>query len=231
MKKSFVMLVVGVMAMMFGACDKVSETTIDQLGIYPLVDHMAVVYADQPSDTFQIVSNKKWRAVVDADWASLPPSSTGQDVLKENQIYIFPCQIDFQPNITGKVRYVQLKVDNEDHHDVGRIYMQAYWHNISYPVASFRQVDGDWDYNSASFVLTVPAFPANPVEIEFTIYKSATLTSSADWIGLNKTEFGKGSYVQVLDLMPNDTGGERQATIVLTTEDGISTPIQVVQNK
>ena len=225
LKKSSVWLLAAMLG--FASCSGDKETTYDELGISPLVAGPVIVYADQTTDTFTIVSVSSWKAEVEGEGVSLDPfnsskSQSGTKVESHN------CPIFFTANTTGNVRSSLLKVSNE-RHTVGRSYLQTYWLNITLPTVAFTGTTSDNSYQGAYFSKEV-AKDSVSTQLMFTIYApEATLTTDAEWITPKEQHFSKGLHTVKLDFSANEGKEDRKAVYTLTTSNGISNDITVIQ--
>ncbi|MFA6819267.1 MAG: hypothetical protein WCR53_01805 [Bacteroidaceae bacterium] len=232
MKKIHI-LVAAIALLGFASCDNGNGLTNDVLGIYPLSTGPSVTYADQTVDSFTIVSTKSWNTSVTANWTTLNPLyvSRNQDA---TSIKYTTCPIYFAINTTGQIRTSTLIASNGEH-SVGRTYLQAYWLNITKPSVAFTSSQTSDDatstaqYDGAYFTLQVPKDSVKS-SINFEIFaSSATLTTDADWIMPKQQQCQKGTHSIALSFSPNNTNAERKAIYTLTTSNGISNIITIVQ--
>lgn len=214
----------------FHSCDSGNDATNNVLAIYPLTGGAVVVYADQTVDSFTVMANNSWKTSVTADWTSLNSSYISRE-LSGSKVVSTTCPIYFNINTTGEVRSSVLQVKGTDY-TVGRSYLQAYWLNITNPAVNFptsQTPTEEAQYQGAYFTQTV-AKDSTGTKISFQIYApTATISTSADWITPKEQQFKQGAHTLNLYFSKNTTGKEREAVYTLTTSNGISTKVTILQ--
>jgi len=233
MKKIYFLLA-AIVLVSFTSCDNGNDLSNDVLGIYPISAGPSIAYADQSVDSFTIVCTKSWKTSVTGSWATLDPLYVSRQQSGSNIINT-PCPIYFNTNTTGQIRTSTLIVSNGEH-SVGRTYVQTYWLNITKPSVAFtgsqesNNNDSDLSQYTGAYFTQEVAKDSTKSHIEFQIFASTvTLSTNADWISPKQQQFEKGTQSVALSFTPNSTGVERKAVYTLTTSNGISNIITIVQ--
>jgi hypothetical protein len=223
-KYNFLWLLLGLLT--FASCNNSTDYSNNVLGIYPIVDGYYKVYADQTVDSFTVVSNKSWQAKVSADWMTLDPLYSYRTITS-GETKQLTCPIYFNVNTAGAAKVGLLQVTNDDH-TVGRPYLQTYWLNITNPAVLFNATT-ESEYAGAYFTLTTAKDSTGAV-LNFQIFApTATLTTTADWVTPKDSNLVTGTYAVRVKFPANTTGANRQAVFKLTTSNGISNDITVIQ--
>ena len=207
---------------------------------YLSIPTKSVVYADQTTDTLNIISSDSWTASQKANWLSMEydkyenKSASGASKM---------VPLILQPNTTGQVRGTYIKVTSNKK-SLSRSKVQVYWMNIIRPQAQYTGEThnaGAWTMSDNISELKASFNHTDSISVErdsimFFLYdKSATVQSDADWITLENTEFTRpaGDIVRLkkayYKLSRNTTNANRTATLTITSSNGVSTPITITQ--
>ena len=192
---------------------------------YPQRPYGQLLYADQTQDTTLVYSLDSWTATKEGDWFSLTPESFE---VRPGVSIATKMTFTTTPNNTGQGRVGRVTI--HAYHTISQMLYQTPWLNITYPFA--QETEGE-DRTSvtrqATFRLSLLS-DATASKVCFTTYaENATLTSNAEWITPERTNFlAPNSYEVQLTVQPNKDKDARTAHLTLTSA-GISTPIVVEQ--
>lgn len=199
-----------------------------------------LIYADQSTDTLIIQSTDSWEATTEADWITpktfdfqITPDAS---MLQKRVMYI-------TPNKSGKINssYFTIKCDGRTHR---RTCIQASWMNVVSPGPKYYSPDGDienpnelTDFTGVGVRYEMVKAPDETTgEIIFNLYdKKATISTGDSWITLAQTsaEHTQGSLSQQFKieftLEENQTGADRTGTITITTQNGVTQTISIIQ--
>lgn len=203
---------------------------------YPLTANGIETYADQQQDSIRVMSYDTWTLNNTSDWLTVKigNSQTNQIKVEIPAGYFNLSRLDLfmQPNTSGTVRTADLQVVSS-YGKIGMVYTSVTQYpflNITTPLVK-KDAEGNY-----SFSLDLPqkTNKENATSfITFTVYtEDAQLTSSADWLTLDKTQgFTKSVKEKVtLTAQPNTTGAARSAQLSLTS-GGVTSVITVNQPK
>ena len=223
---------------------------LHQTNFYPVDANGIYVYADQTVDSTHVISTDNWTfTTTNASWVTATNKSheVAPFTVTVPVGYILNSGVYFaiEPNTTGKMRTGLLTATSvyEKIGAVQQFITQAPYLNITTPSCVKTEVGETTQYSftvngiSADGKTSTKAIPY----ITFMVYSSdATLTSSEDWIALEKNDEGdsdksltfSANNIHKVDLIlsENKTGQQRSAILTLTS-NGVSTPITVVQEK
>lgn len=216
---------------MAAGCDSDNNNDFEQLGLYPLTGGATVLYADQTEDSITVVSSRAWILTADSAWMGLR-GEVSNKTIQGQPTAGYQTSVNLECNNTGNVRVAAIRL-TDNHRTVGRIYLQTYWLDIEYPEASFPsgtpEISNPASFNNVTFALEIPRDSTGEY-IDFTIHASqARLSTDASWISPREVTTQRGSHSVKLECAPNTTGSDRSAVYTLTTSNGISTPITVIQ--
>ena len=147
------------------------------------------------------------------------------------------------PNKSGKINsnYFTIKCDGRTHR---RTCIQASWMNVVSPGPKYYGPDGDienpnelTDFTGVGVRYEMVKAPDETTgEIIFNLYdKKATISTGDSWITLAQTsaEHTQGSLSQQFKieftLEENQTGADRTGTITITTQNGVTQTISIIQ--
>lgn len=200
------------------------------------------VYADQSADSLVIVCSDSWEASTEAEWIS--PKTFSHELTPDNQIrQASPLVIT--PNTTGKMKsgYFTIRSDGREQR---RTCLQAGWVNIISPDPVYREGDNvignpfearDPNNVTAAFEIMKGA-DAAAGEIVLRLFDAeASVTTQDSWISLADTALTRAGGSAALPdtlafaIKANDTGAERAGTILISTRNGVRTPVVVRQGK
>jgi len=231
MKKSLFAVAFAAVVMFLVGCDK--ESYRHQTGlIYPAAGNYGIAYADQTIDTVIFATFDSYNASSNVSWITVDPEWASMKI--ENNYwagYQIPLPLTFSPNTSGESRMGEVKIHTfgEDDWDytITATYIQAGWHDVYRPTPSYAQYT---DFpTSASFELKDSA---NWVvdSLKFMAFNDWTLVESAGSFAHPIQSTGsKGEQVVILNLDPNETSNDRSTTLVLKSDNGVSTEIKVTQ--
>ena len=211
-------------ALLFAAC---AESTFEmhQTYFYPQEPDGKKFYADETYDSTQVFSYDPWTAEIEATdpWFTITPTSGDA---RPGTSALTRMDIRMPQNTTGKNHRGRIVVKTYDNNQIALPVFQSAWLDIISPRATLK---GDtYEEQTATFEVTLLALDKSK-DITFHVYQDgATLSSDAEWVTPEKTTFDKGQHTVKLNIVPNESKQERQATITLTSGK-ISTPIQVKQ--
>ena len=230
-------LILGAIAFSAAAC---SEST-SEFHYFHVESPKTLIYADQNTDTLIIQSTDSWEATTEADWITpktfdfqITPDAS---MLQKRVMYI-------TPNKSGKINssYFTIKCDGRTHR---RTCIQASWMNVVSPGPKYYGPDGDienpnelTDFTGVGVRYEMVKAPDETTgEIIFNLYdkKKATISTGESWITLAQTsaEHTQGSLSQQfkieLTLEENQTGADRTGTITITTQNGVTQTISIIQ--
>lgn len=234
-------------ALIMSCSNNKNSYELHQTNFYPVESNGIYVYADQIVDSTHVISTDNWTfTTTNASWltAATKNHEVAPFTITVPVGYIVKTGVYFaiEPNTTGKMRTGLLTATSvyEKIGTVQQFITQAPYLNISTPSCTTIEADGTTRYSftlngiSADGKTSIKTDP----KITFIVYSSdATLTSSEDWITLEKDGTDKAltfepNVLQTVNLKigENKTGQQRSATLTLTS-NGVSTPITVVQEK
>lgn len=235
MKLKSIILAASTAALALTSC---SEATNEyhSTQFYPVTTDGIVAYADQTVDSTRVISYDSWTLTNETDWFDV----SLQDGQKNNLSVTIPSgyvgsmrlDLRFQPNTTGKVRQSLLTVKSS-YDKIGSVstpVSQQPYLNISYPAPYLETSSATMPTFSLNLTSAKSSYPLTSY-VTFTVYTSdATLSTSADWITIEKTSGFTASVKEKVNLtvQANTTGASRTATLTLTS-NGISSTINVTQ--
>lgn len=229
-------LILGAIAFSAAAC---SEST-SEFHYFHVESPKTLIYADQSTDTLIIQSTDSWEATTEADWITpktfdfqITPDAS---MLQKRVMYI-------TPNKSGKINssYFTIKCDGRTHR---RTCIQASWMNVVSPGPKYYGPDGDienpnelTDFTGVGVRYEMVKAPDETTgEIIFNLYdKKATISTGDSWITLAQTS---AEHTQVslsqqfkieFTLEENQTGADRTGTITITTQNGVTQTISIIQ--
>ena len=229
-------LILGAIAFSAAAC---SEST-SEFHYFHVESPKTLIYADQSTDTLIIQSTDSWEATTEADWITpktfdfqITPDAS---MLQKRVMYI-------TPNKSGKINssYFTIKCDGRTHR---RTCIQASWMNVVSPGPKYYGPDGDienpnelTDFTGVGVRYEMVKAPDETTgEIIFNLYdKKATISTGDSWITLAQTsaEHTQASLSQQFKieftLEENQTGADRTGTITITTQNGVTQTISIIQ--
>ena len=222
-------------ACLFTACDDGDDSFH-----YLSIPTKSVIYADQTTDTLNIISSDSWTASQSSNWLSMEYNKYDNKSAGGASKMV---PLTLLPNTTDQVRGTYIKVTSNKK-SLSRSKIQVYWMNIIRPRATYTgetHNPGNWTMSDnitdlkASFSLTDSA-SVDRDSILFYLYdKSATLQSNVDWITIENSEFTRpeGDAVRLKKayyrLNRNTTNTNRTAVLTLKSSNGVSTPITITQ--
>lgn len=226
--KKFLLPCLALAAFILASCDKESyRHEIDVMYPEPLT--VAVVMADQPTDSLIFVTSDNFRITSQASWITVP------DTIREGKInynyfyaWIVPAIMSFEPNTTGEIRTGMVSVnsygDDGWNQTATATYTQLAWLDITQPQPNYAYNEGI--ITKAAFELSDSATQVADT-LKFRVYGDWTLTEGT-FVHPAATAGVIGAHTVVLAIDPNTTTGERCDTIKLVSR-GVTTPIAVKQ--
>lgn len=193
---------------------------------YPQKPDGLLLYADQTADTTNVYSLDSWTATAEGGWFHVSPTEC---TIPVGQAALTHIELTTSPNNTGVNRSGRIVVKSHD--TISQLVYQCTWLNILYPFANYTYEGEDDSYaaRKATFSQTL-TFDVAATQVRFNTYSpGATLTTDAEWLQPETTEFPEAGYYQVkVKVQPNDAKEKRVGRLTLTSA-GISSVITVEQ--
>ena len=232
MKKAFSLI--ALCACLFISCDE-SEYEVHQTYFNPTSPQGKTLYADQTVDSVRVISYDPWTAQTNFTgeaWFTITPTQC--NFVQGENISNTRLDINATPNNTEKVRAGFIAINS--YYNIGMNVYQMSWLNIHYPIG--RLVTADSEGNELKKEEQYCVFEGtaidkkNQFEIIFTTYAAdATISSDAEWITFEKTNFETaGNHTVLATCEANPLSEARTANIHLTSK-GITTPIIITQER
>lgn len=185
-------------------------------------------YADQTSDSVEVVSTDSWNANTNCDWIKFRQTALstvgykfayvyGQALSKKERIVL-------DANTTGEDRMTTINVEANGK-KVGLVVKQLGHLNVTEPAKSQT-------VNTPLFVMRLNGGAAS-AKVAFTVYDRTRITTEDTWITVSGDVFEgtcKGvAFETSVSLASNTTGVERTGKVTLVSATGAKTDIEVVQ--
>jgi hypothetical protein len=248
MKLKSICLVATLVALLV-SCDGESTTT-NHLIYFPLPS--GVAYSDQTADTLAVQCTDSWTVTttdVTADnWFS--PKEFSYTIENGHAVYVTKVLV-LDVNATGAMRRSTFTLKSNGK-TITKSYVQVPWMNVTRPMAQVRRKDGTVTslYDDEHFDELMAYFYFSETEeagsdsIELVLYsRSAKVATAENWIELQD---GEGNYVTSVEVstpaespttikipfryLANSTDSKRQGKIVITTSNGVTQEISVIQD-
>lgn len=239
-------------ALAMSSCDNGSSNSEHYINV-PTPE--GVVYADQETDTLTVQSTDSWTATVEDEdysknWFSPKEFST---TVPSGKIAYSRYGFNILANTTGGMRksYFVIKCNGKT---LRKTIVQVPWLHITNPGMEIRRKDGTvtslYDYEhfqelQAYFYFTIVAKGGSD-NLKMTLYTpSAEISTSDEWINLQNSESmyvksltvnrpSKATSYEVtipINVTANATSAKRQGKITITTSNGITQEVSVIQDK
>ena len=239
-------------ALTMSACDNGSSNSSHYINV-PTPE--GVVYADQQTDTLTVQSTDSWTATVEdedysKDWFSPKEFST---TVPSGKIAYSRYGFNIQANTTGGMRksYFVIKCNGKT---LRKTIVQVPWLNITKPGMEIHRKDGtvtslyDTEHfrELQAFVYFTIAAKGGSDNLKMKLYApSAEISTSDEWVNLQNSESAYVKSVTVnrpakttsyevtipINVTANSTSAKRQGNITITTSNGITQEVSVIQEK
>lgn len=196
---------------------------------YPNLNGGMKFYADQTSDTTNVISFDSWTASIEnlsgtasTNWLSVSPTTFSTD----NKEYIAKMTVTLTPNTEGTNRIGFIRINS---HDVVSMPVTQYpFLHVVLPALS-QTSTGSYIYAD---VQTATGGKDSVIVKNYAPNARLLHDATTDaWISAIDTTFAEtGVHKIYFTLQPNTTGASRTANIQFTS-NGVTTPIQIYQNK
>ena len=186
---------------------------------------MAIVYADQPSDTLYYQTTEQHTLTTNVNWMRVQDDIISQIKFKDEMVWLLTIPVLFDPNTTGEWRSAGVKINAGDY-SAGAYFAQAPYLNVIRPT---RYING----NTLEVIQYGPLADSAFVTVDsisFTTYGDWTL-STGQWATPAQVSGSAGTHIVRLDLEPyNSTIADRRDTLLLTSR-GVTDSIPLLQYK
>ena len=196
---------------------------------------MAIVYADQPSDTLYYQTTEQHTLTTNVNWMRVQDDIISQIKFKDEMVWLLTIPVLFDPNTTGEWRSAGVKINAGDY-SAGAYFAQAPYLNVTRPT---RYING----NTLEVIQYGPLADSAFVTVDsisFTTYGDWTLSVIPDeinqlpqdnWISPVQTSGTPGKYTVLLNMQPNESTSEDRNASLLLTSSGVNDTIPVLQYK
>lgn len=186
-------------------------------------ENIIYMFADQTEDTIHVIYTDPWTLTSDNPWLK-PEVTSGKLSSQMYNLETRAIAIKAQPNTTGQTRLAVLTLRGDDVAQMP-VYQIPYLNILTPDPVVTGETEAD---RKADYTLTL----ADSIEqtiIRFHVYGDATLSSNAEWLVPDSTEFTPGLHAVGVRTGRNRTGSMRSGVLMLTS-NGASTPINIRQN-
>ena len=187
-------------------------------------------YADQTHDSLFVVSTDSWESDTKCDWIRFRQTALSSISYKFRYQYGVALSkselIVINANATGADRSTQITTSANGKQVVLSVVQHPYL-NITNPQLNLVDKTKLFSKTLAKATLST--------ELAFTLYNDARLSTEDSWITLPSQTYYQGdfsgkSYTVTIQLEANTTGAQRNGKVTLTSETGVATVIEIVQN-
>lgn len=217
-------------ALTFTSCKK--DSYYHTMSVQYPVGYKAI-YADQIVDSVVFVTTDNFQVSSNVNWVSIKSSDASGEIRNVYRtVWEVAVPIYFAANTEGKLRTAEITIHtwgNDDWDNSARVaFTQFHWLDIYRPVPEYA-----WKNNmqsDAKFELTDSATQVSDT-LKFYVHDIWTLTDGSSFAHPQTITGQAGENTVVLSLDANTTGEERKDSIVLSTLNGASTKIKIIQTK